>query len=532
MTPTMGIGTSAQLSAISDQPSTESRISVSRRQLTAAAWVFSAMILVGVVVASSRWLGRRSIPIAVSVDNEVELVYTMRPDVGLLLADLGLRVQTEDLLTPSPDTAIGRPGLAVSLQRARPYHLSVDGALREVFSQAQTVGDLLSEAGIRLYPGDEIWLEGAVVEPGTRLPTFSDVLCVGCSSDSVARPPAWAGGVRPAVRLDLRRAVPLRVDDGSVPFTIHTTAPTVGEALLGEGVLLYLGDTVQPSLGSPVHADMRVMIERSRSLLVTADGRTVRTRTKRDTVGDSLVDLGLVVTGSDRTIPSLTEPVVNNMEIRLVRVLQTVQVERTSIPYESLMAPDDHLEIDQQRLAQAGQDGEFRRRISVEYEDGVETSRKLFDEWVAAEPVTRIVSYGRKIASRPLETEEGALAYWRKIQMYATSYSPARAGTPRSAPWYGRTRIGLQLRKGLVAVDPKVIPLGTRVYVPGYGVALAADTGGGVRGRMIDMGYEDANYQSWHWWVEVYILDPPPPSSKVTWVLPKYPEGRFPYRRK
>jgi hypothetical protein len=88
------------------------------------------------------------------------------------------------------------------------------------------------------------------------------------------------------------------------------------------------------------------------------------------------------------------------------------------------------------------------------------------------------------------------------------------------------------LRKGLVAVDPNVIPLGTRLYVPGYGVAVAADTGGGVRGRMIDLGYEDANYQSWHWWVDVYVLDPPPSSSSITWVLPKYPEGRFPYQRK
>jgi uncharacterized protein YabE (DUF348 family) len=296
-------------------------------------------------------------------------------------------------------------------------------------------------------------------------------------------------------------------------------------------VLLYLGDTVLPSPGSPVQADMRVTIRRSKPLLITADGHTVRTRTQRGTVGDSLVDLGIVVTGSDRTTPPLGAQLVDNMEIRVVRILETVQVERKSISYESVMAADDQLEIDQQRVAQTGQDGEFRRRFKVEYQDGVESSRSLLDEWVAAEPVTRIVSYGRKIVSRPLDTPEGTLNYWRKVEMYATAYSPARSGTPRSAPWYGRTRIGQQLRKGLVAVDPKVVPLGTRLYVPGYGLALAADIGGGVRGRMIDLGYEDATYQSWHWWVDVYILDPPPASSSITWVLPKYPEGRYPYKR-
>jgi 3D (Asp-Asp-Asp) domain-containing protein len=305
----------------------------------------------------------------------------------------------------------------------------------------------------------------------------------------------------------------------------------VGEALLREGVLLYLGDTVRPQPGTRVRADMRVVIERSKSILIAADGHSVRTRTQRDTVGDSLVDLGIIVAGSDRTVPSLTEPLVDNMEIRVVRVLESVQVERKTIPYESVMAPDDQLELDRQRLAQAGSDGEFRRRFSVTYQDGIETSRSLVDEWVAAEPVVRVVSYGRQIVSRPLETPEGTLSYWRKIEMYATAYSAATSGTPRTAPWYGRTRIGLPLRKGLVAVDPKVIPLGTRLYVPGYGMAVAADTGGGVRGRMIDLGYDDWNLQSWHWWVDVYVLDPSPPSSAITWVLPKYPEGRFPYRR-
>jgi 3D (Asp-Asp-Asp) domain-containing protein len=142
-----------------------------------------------------------------------------------------------------------------------------------------------------------------------------------------------------------------------------------------------------------------------------------------------------------------------------------------------------------------------------------------------------MVAYGRKIVPRTLETPDGPVTYWRKIRMYSTSYSPARAGTPKSAPWYGRTRIGLKLRKGIVAVDPKVIPLQSWVYVPGYGKAIAGDTGGGVKGKWIDMGFEDQNYESWHWWIDVYVLDPPPAASKVMWVLPNYPPTGFPYRR-
>jgi 3D (Asp-Asp-Asp) domain-containing protein len=87
------------------------------------------------------------------------------------------------------------------------------------------------------------------------------------------------------------------------------------------------------------------------------------------------------------------------------------------------------------------------------------------------------------------------------------------------------------LRKGIVAVDTSVIPLRSRVYVPGYGVAIAGDTGGGVRGKWIDLGFEDHDYESWHRWVDVYVLDPPPAARQIRWVLPNYPPLGFPRNR-
>jgi 3D (Asp-Asp-Asp) domain-containing protein len=325
--------------------------------------------------------------------------------------------------------------------------------------------------------------------------------------------------------------VPIVVDDGSMPYTLFTTAETIGEALQAAELTLYLGDRVQPGLGSRVSAGVRVHIERSTPVIVTADGRTVHTRTRGKTVGSALIDLGLLVAGSDRVTPALHEELANDQQIHVVRVSQVTLVESEPIPYESIMVPDDNLEIDTQRLAQAGKDGEFRRRWHVVHEDGKEVSRVLQDEWVAAQPVTRMTAYGRKIVLRTIDTPDGPITYWRKLRMYGTSYSPARAGTPITAPWYGRTRIGLQLRQGIVAVDPNLIPLRSWVYVPSYGKAIAGDTGGGVRGKMIDMGYGDADYLSWHRWTDVYLLDPPPSRGKIVWVLPNYPPPGFPSRR-
>jgi uncharacterized protein YabE (DUF348 family) len=489
------------------------------------AWLIAGVALLVVSIAALSVSERLGTPVTITVDGYSQSFRTTQPDVAGLLADQGLSLRPQDRVSPAPETPLSAD-LAVTIVCARPGLVDADGRLHQVYTQARTVGELIQSAGVRLGAYDEIWLDGAQVAFETALPTPVRPE----DSPRFARSHAWSDKDALPVRLHIVRAVPIVVDDGSVPYTLYTTAPTVGEALLREQVSLYLGDHVQPSLGSRVSSGLRVSIERSKPVFVTADGRTTHTRTRGKTVGGTLMDLGVLVTDNDRVTPPLDQPVVEQQQIRLVRISHVTLVERKPIPYVSVLVPDDNLEIDTQRLAQAGVNGEHRKRFKVITEDGTEVSRTMVDEWVAAEPVTRMVAFGRKIVPRTLDTPDGLVTYWRKIRMYSTSYSPARSGTPKSAPWYGRTRIGLKLRKGIVAVDPKVIPLQSWVYVPGYGKAIAGDTGGGIKSKWIDMGFEDFNYESWHGWTDVYLLDPPPSASKIMWVLPNYPPPGFPLR--
>jgi len=86
--------------------------------------------------------------------------------------------------------------------------------------------------------------------------------------------------------------------------------------------------------------------------------------------------------------------------------------------------------------------------------------------------------------------------------MEATAYLPTDGSGD------GITATGIPARKGIVAVDPAVIPLGTRVYVPGYGLGLAADTGGMIVGEKIDLCMEDYG-EAWAFgrrMVKVYVL--------------------------
>ena len=95
------------------------------------------------------------------------------------------------------------------------------------------------------------------------------------------------------------------------------------------------------------------------------------------------------------------------------------------------------------------------------------------------------------------------MAYTDSIQVRATAYTPYDAGCN------GITATGAKATKGIVAVDPSVIPLGTKVYIPGYGVAIAADTGGAIKGNRLDVCYDSLS-DALQWGVktvEVYILE-------------------------
>ncbi|MDH7484816.1 MAG: ubiquitin-like domain-containing protein [Anaerolineae bacterium] len=461
---------------------------------------------------------RTGITVQVSVDELRETVHTHQATVGRLLDELGLVLHAEDLLTPPAETPL-RSDLSVQIVRARPVEIEADGQTLVQRTHARTVAQVLDEAGLRLGSHDELWLNR---QPATLLSELPPRQLDG-DAPRFARGHVWDNHQAVPLRLSLRRAVPITVDDGGMPFVIQTTAPTVGEALLREQITLYLGDRVMPGLGSRVSAGMRIFIQRSTPIAIRVDGHTVKTRTRQETVGDALAEQGITVVGLDRVSPPMSEPLVDNLVIEVTRVREAIEIEQEPIPFASVWVPDDNLELDHQRLDEAGAEGVTKRRLRVVYEDGLEVSRALEDVWVAQEPVARVLAYGRKIVTRTLETPEGTLVYWRKVRMAATSYSASTAGKSPDHPSYGRTRLGQPMRKGIVAVDPAVINLGTRVYVPGYGSGVAGDTGSAIKGRRIDLGYDDNNLVLWNRWVDVYLLAPPPPRYQIKWVLPNWP---------
>jgi len=429
-------------------------------------------------------------PLTLVVDEQVRTLRTHQNTVEAVLREAGVTLYAEDMVEPAlPERLFA--GDTISVHRARPVWVKVDGRLIEARTQLTTTQDILAQLGVDVGPYDVVREPAPANAAGANQPT----------------------GETPNAPLTIQveRALPVTVQEpGSPPLLFHTTARTVGQALREAGIVLYLADEVRPSFSSPIRPGTLIAINRSVPVTIHADGRTLRTRTHRFTVGDVLADAGVSLHGLDYAEPDLNVPLGAGQDIRIVRVREELLVQQEPIPFATQWAPNPDLEIDHQAVGQQGAPGVFERRIRVRYEDGVEVSRWIETEWVAKAPSPKILNYGTKIVLRTVSTPSGQKEYWRKLRMLATSYNAASAGKSPDHPRYGITRLGWKMRFGIVAVDPRVVRLGSQVYVPGYGIGDAADTGGAIRDLRIDLGYDDNNLVSWYRCVDVYLLTPVP----------------------
>jgi 3D (Asp-Asp-Asp) domain-containing protein len=151
--------------------------------------------------------------------------------------------------------------------------------------------------------------------------------------------------------------------------------------------------------------------------------------------------------------------------------------------------------------AQEGHDGVLKRTYKVEYENGRRVKAELAnEERVEAVPTLYLMNRSGFSVSR------GSYIRSKLLVMKATAYDPSPATIGPHAT--GRTRTGRKADYGVAAVDPRVIPLGTLLYVEGYGLALACDTGSAIKGNRIDLCYaskkvaDGFGYQ----YVKVHIL--------------------------
>lgn len=305
----------------------------------------------------------------------------------------------------------------------------------------------------------------------------------------------------------MAKDVVILVDDDA-PIELRTRVATVAEALNEAGIALSPDDVVRPGLETLLEATNEVVVQRAISVRVIADGDIHTLRTTAKTVAEALASVGVEVGEDDRVTPGIHTLLKPDLEITVVRVVEEWLVETETLPFVTVQWAAPHLPQGETNVVREGRTGRLERTIRIVYEDGAQVSREVVSEVIAEEPVNRIVEGGTREARQTVQTPSGPLEYVEVRRMEATGYEASPISTGEWSDGY--TFTGLRARHGVVAVDPTVIPLGTRMYIPGYGEGVAADIGGAIKGNIIDLFFE--TYEEAIQWgrqtVDVYILAP------------------------
>ena len=446
-----------------------------------------AVILLAVILLVSAGLiiGLRK-TVTLTIDGQSHRFTTYALKVGNLLHEQDIRLSPADGLSPSLGSWL-RNGEQVTLRRANPVQIFADGKLVTLFSPERTPSRLLTQAGVEFATDDLLLSNGQPINPGEPFP------------DDLR-----------SISLQVVRSVSFTLTKAGEVGRLTSTAQTLGTALWVAGYDLFAADELLPGPTAPITPGLAASLQPSHLVTIRTFNADVMVRTPATTVGQALEAADLSLQGLDYSLPSPDSTIPSSGMVRLVHVTEEVLVVQTPLPFETEYQPVDDLDLDSQSIVQAGEYGLTAERVRVRYEDGQEITRTVESEWVARQPLPRIIGYGTNVVMHTTTVDGVEIQYWRELSMYATSYHPSEVGDT--------TASGLPLKKGVAAVDTSLVPFYTELYIPGYGQAVAADIGGGVIGRWIDLGYSDSDYVPWHQWVTVYFLWPPP--ANIVWIIP------------
>lgn len=291
------------------------------------------------------------------------------------------------------------------------------------------------------------------------------------------------------------------IKDGSRVVT-YTTFATDPEEVLGQaGLALSQEDTYTTRDGQDGSS---ITIRRAQKVTVSYYGEQMEVSTFGETVGGLLTRLNLVVEDGDVLSHPMSADTSDGMEIRVDKVARRQEVYTTTVAHETIVCSDAALTEGQSEVLVEGVDGELLCTADVTYINGEETQRQVISETVTAAPVTEIVAVGTAAVEEAsqarvcdgypvigdgcitLPTGE-VMTYTHTAQIEATAYTHTDAGCDLI------TYTGTTVHVGTVAVDPRYIPYGTRMFIVSndgsyiYGISVAEDCGGAIKGDRVDL---------------------------------------------
>lgn len=307
----------------------------------------------------------------------------------------------------------------------------------------------------------------------------------------------------------------IAIVDGDNYYSLMTPKATVAEVLASNGVEISKYDIVSPELDNLVTSSQTIVIERVNKVQLTLAGETREYYTTADTVEEFLDEKGITLNYHDMINLSPEAELTSDNDLEIVRVVKRIVEVNKEIPYETDTVSDTSMSISESKILAEGINGIDCETYEVILHDGVEISREHISTSRVQDPVNEIKAVGTR-GERITEKGEN-FTYSRLIPCTATAYdlSFQSCGKRPGDRGYGITASGTYAKPGTVAVDPRVIPLGTKMYIEtadgsfSYGYCVAEDTGGAIKGNKVDLFF-NTNYECMQFGrrsVNVYILD-------------------------
>lgn len=341
--------------------------------------------------------------------------------------------------------------------------LAADGDVQVVKTHATTVGELFDELSIDVNEHDEV------------------------SHDETEQ-------IVDGMNINYKMANKIAVTIDGETEEYYSTALTVGKFLEEQNIEVEKHDYISHYDRYILKDDLEITIEQAIPVTIQIDEDKEKVWTTANTVEELLEENDIEFDDKvDKVKPGLKKTLKEDMKVKVTYVVKEEIKEEETIPFDTKEEKDASLEKGKTKVITEGEEGKVVKTYKVTKENGKEVERELVDEEVIKDSVTKVVAVGTKEVAKQAESTKKQTAAsntassssGKQMTVVATAYTASCTGCS------GVTATGINLNKNpnmkVISVDPSVIPLGSRVWVEGYGEAIAGDTGGAIKGNRIDL---------------------------------------------
>ena len=275
---------------------------------------------------------------------------------------------------------------------------------------------------------------------------------------------------------------------------IWTTEDTVNDLFADQAVDFTEHDIIEPGLDAEITKDMTIKVEKAFQLTLDVGGDEQQVWSTSTTVADFLEGQNITLADLDRVEPAMEKEITEDSVVKVTRVEKVTDVVEEPVSYAVVTKKDNNLEKGKEKVERAGEEGKVEKHYEVVLENGKEVSRELVKTETVRDSVNKVVAVGTKVIQQTVS--RGTESSSKEFYVTSTAYTAYCSGCS------GTTSTGINLKANpnskVIAVDPSVIPLGTKVYVDGYGYAVAGDTGSAIKGNKIDVFFPTKS-QAYGW---------------------------------